>query len=216
MRTPRFTEPQIKYKGANQAFYAPSQKVLNMSSVTPKMSLLLATVAVAGMILLGYAHITHTHETAQRPVMMDVKSEPVVVTGFRDLNASTSNFGVSFRPVQGAKDYVLEVYETDMSSMPLQDVRWSANRCRPYDERDYCIDSGTGLTTSSEWAQLQGMLPYWFSIVAIFPDREIESERFCFDGVPLDASLCPDSEKNRLQLVRRERDGEFFIRRNAQ
>ena len=50
-----------------------------MSSVVSKISLVLATIAVAGLILLRYAHITHTHGT------MEVKSERVVVTGFRDL-----------------------------------------------------------------------------------------------------------------------------------
>lgn len=179
-----------------------------MSSVAPKISLVLATVAVAGIMLLGYAHITHTHGT------MDIKSEGILVTGFRDLHPSSSNFGVSFRPVQGAVDYVLTVYDTDVSAMPVQDVRWSGSRCRPYDERDFCIDSGPYLTASSEVAHSSGMLPYWFSIIAIFPNQEIESERFCFDGVHLDASLCPDSEIERLTLV--ERDGEWVVERNLQ
>lgn len=177
-----------------------------MSSVVPKITLVLATVAVVGMTLLAYAHITHTHGT------MDVKSERVFVTGFRDLHPSSSNFGVSFRPIQGAADYLLAVYDTDISAMPISDVRWSANRCRPYDERDYCIDSGPYLTASSDFAQMNGMLPYWFSIIAIFPNREIESERFCFDGFALDASHCPDSEIDGLELV--ERDGEWVVERH--
>ena len=179
-----------------------------MSSMSPKISLVLATVAVAGIIWLGYAHITHTHGT------MDVKSERVVVTGFRDLHGSTSNFGVSFRPVQGVVDYMLTVYDTDISAMPLGDVSWSAHRCQPYDERDYCIDAGPYLTASSEVAHSSGMLPYWFSIIAMFPNSEFESERFCFDGFALDASHCPDSEIDGLRLV--ERDGEWIVERKIQ
>ena len=178
-----------------------------MSGMAPKISLVLATVAVAGMILVGIAHITHTHGAT------DVKSEKVLVTGFRDLHPSSSNFGVSFRPVQGVVDYVLTVYDTDISATPLSDVRWS-NRCRPYDGRDYCIDSGPYLTASSEVAASSGMLPYWFSIIAIFPDREIESEHFCFDGFALDASHCPDTETGGLELV--ERDGEWVVERKIQ
>lgn len=179
-----------------------------MSSVASKISLVLATVAVAGMILLGIAHVTHTHGAT------DVNPEKVLVTGFRDLHVSTSNFGVSFRPVQGVADYVLTVYDTDISAMPLGEVTWSANRCRPYDERDYCIDAGPYLTASSEVAASNGMLPYWFSIIAIFPNREIETERFCFDGFALDTSHCPDSEVDGLELV--ELDGEWVVERKIQ
>ena len=179
-----------------------------MSSVAPKISLVLATIAVAGMMLLGYAHITHTHGTT------DVNPASVLVTGFRDLHPSSSNFGVSFRPVPGVEDYVLTVYDTDISAMPLGDVRWSADRCRPFDERDYCIDAGPYLTASSEVAHSSGMLPYWFSIIAISPNRVIEGERFCFDGFALDASHCPAAEIDRLELV--ERDGEWVVERKIQ
>ena len=177
-----------------------------MSSTASKISLMLASFAVAGMMFLAYAHFTHTHGTA------DVKSEKIVVTGFRDLHGSTSNFGVSFRPAPGAVDYALRIYATDASVMPLDDVWWSDAGCLPFDELDYCLDAGPYLTSSSEVAGSSGILPYWFSIIAKFPDREIEGERFCFDGFDLDASYCPDSEIAGLELV--ERDGEWVIETN--
>ena len=174
-----------------------------MSNVATKISLMLATLAVAGMMILAYAHFTHQHET------MDVRSEKIVVTGLRDLHPSSSNFGVSFRPAQGAVNYALRVYDTDTSVMPLDDVWWSDSGCLPFDEKDYCIDAGPYLTASSEVAGSSGMLPYWFSIIVKFPNREIEGERFCFDGFDLDASYCPDSEIDGLKRV--ERDGEWVI-----
>ena len=179
-----------------------------MSSMSSKISLALATVAVAGMILLGYAHITHTHGT------MDVKSERVVVTGFRDLSGSTSNFGVSFRPVQGVTGYALRVYDTYTSAMPLDDIGWSANRCQPFDERDYCIDAGGSWTADSGWAHASEMLPFWFSVIAVPTNREIDSERFCFDGFELDASYCPDSEIDGLTLF--EHDWGWVVERKVQ
>ncbi len=176
-----------------------------MSSVTPKISLVLATVAVTGMMLLGYAQITHSHGTN------DMNLASVFVTGFRDLHPSSSNFGVSFRPVPGVEDYVLTVYDTDTSAMPLIEVRWSTDRCQPFDELDYCIDSGPYLTASSDYAQMKGMLPYWFSIVSIYPNRVVEGERFCFDRFALDASSCPDAEIDRMVFF--GRDGEWWLKR---
>lgn len=84
---------------------------LTISGVTLKMSLGLTTVAVAGIILLVYEHITHTHGTSV------VKSERTFVTGCRDLHPSSSNFGVSFRPMQGAADHGLRIYDTDIRAM---------------------------------------------------------------------------------------------------
>lgn len=185
-----------------------ASKGLSMSTIAPKLSLVFAIIAVGRMALLWYAHITHTHDSTEGG------SQLALVTGFRDLHPSSSNFGVSFRPARGAVDYALRVYDTETSVMPLDDVWWSDSGCLPYDEQDYCIDAGPHLTKSSSIAGSSGMLPYWFSMIVKYPNREIEGERFCFDGFHLDASLCPESETERLELV--ERDGEWVIERKVQ
>ena len=123
---------------------------------------------------------------------LDGRETRIMPTGFQATSSgSSSSFDISFRPVGQAVDYELTMFQTETSVMPLETMRWSnrlsagRSACVPGDERDYCIRVGEGLRT-----------PYWFSITAIFPDREIEGERFCFHFHALrgEASECPEIE----------------------
>ena len=118
---------------------------------------------------------------------------------------SSSSFDISFRPIEGAVDYVVTVYKSETSMMPLESERWSGRStspwgaCVPRGERQYCIRMREGLYE-----------PFWFTIAAIFPDREITGNRFCFHYEALSgrASGCPKSETQDWVIVDR---GEHWV-----
>ena len=138
----------------------------------------------------------------------------IYITGFKSLNPSTSIFGITFRPVDGVDDYVVSIYDRENSVMALRDGFWSENRCVPYDDGDYCVDMGGGLTRMSRIPPPEGgVRPFWFVLRAEGFDGRFESRRVCFDGVNAwNGGLCPDSEKSRWDDI----DAPWFVARSIE
>lgn len=135
----------------------------------------------------------------------------MVPTRFQQKDGNSSSFDISFRPVEDAIDYEVTVYQTETSVMPLESSMWSDRSnsrwglCVPGDEQDYCIRMREQLYE-----------PHWFTITAIYADREVEGSRFCFQpliGREYSSRECPQSETK--GWVSFERNGSWGLEREA-
>ena len=80
---------------------------------------------VGGNFKVGVGLVLATIMVLGCEVGESMNSGASVPTRFQAVGGSSTEFDISFRPVDGAVDYKVTVFQTETSVMPLESVRWS-------------------------------------------------------------------------------------------